>query len=321
MSSRRAFPLSALMLLAGCASAGSGARYDLSGSGGGGDGGGGAHDLGGAKDLRLADLAGVTDQAMASDGAAPGDQGMADDLAVPQDLASAKQDLAGPKQDLAAPADLAKPSDLVMPADLVTPADLAKPSDLVMVNMCVPQTQPCDVICQNCPQGQKCGANAGKPVCEPTGNVPDGQPCGANNVDDCAPGDVCIFESQMIPLNLCMGFCRVDGDCKNGGKCAWTLQGGNLKICSEPITNCDPVKNQGCQMGGCYVVTPNGLTGCHRTSTGAQFDACDTDYDCKGGYSCGGFGCQKVCRVNGDCPLFLTCYAVNGWGGLGVCDI
>jgi hypothetical protein len=198
-------------------------------------------------------------------------------------------------------------------------------------NMCVPQTQPCDVICQNCGVNLKCSVGQnGQPVCIANGNVGLGGACGNNGVDDCQAGDVCVTES--MNLNLCIGFCRVDADCKNGGKCAYTLNGGNLKVCSDKVTNCDPVNQTGCNQGACYVVTPDGQTGCHAAGAGQDCDNCVTDYDCSPGYACitgtnhcnGATGCVPLCHAgnDGDCFSFFltTCGGVGGWNNYGVCD-
>jgi hypothetical protein len=281
---------------------------------------------------------GPGDQALPSDGGggdahAGGDLAAAPDLAAPIDAPAgdlaANGDQAAPAGDLAGSPDLAARADLAVPADLaakpdLATADLANGADLAMVNNCVPQTQPCDLICQNCLQGLKCSLNGqNAPTCFNNGNVADGQPCGQNNTDNCVAGDICIRESQMLMLNLCRGYCRVDGDCKNGGKCVFTIGGTNVKFCSDKITGCDPVKQTGCQAGSCYVVTPDAQTGCHQAGAGGYMAPCGSDWDCQAGYACFGVqGCLHICHmgVNTDCANGLKCYNVNGWNTYGICS-
>ncbi|MSP61116.1 MAG: hypothetical protein EXR72_12380 [Myxococcales bacterium] len=342
-----------MLALAGCASAGRGGFLaDDLGSSGGAD---GAGDLAGvARDQKApADLAGGTSEQDATapdDLAGSPDQSLPPDLTVIPDLASIP-DLAMPidqsvpvdlamadlarEDDLAVALDLAKPPDLKSPADLVKTPDLVKPPDLLkppdLAVNCQGAAAACDTVAQNCCQNLKCGATVGKAQCVATGNVPAGGSCGKQGVDDCVPGTVCIFESALIPLSLCRYFCKVDADCKSGGKCVFTLQGGNLKVCSDPVNGCNPVPPQsGCNMGGCYVNTPNGQTGCHAIGTGGSCALCDSDYDCKAGFICVGnatlclgAGCLKLCKPGvTNCGGLLSCYNVNGWPNtLGICDL
>src|SRR5579883_2350797 len=220
-------------LLAGCARPTSGHEepVDLRGA---------HHDANVPRDLGTRDLAAVDDFAITPvDDLAIADLSLIDstmfaaDLATttPRDLSSTRApDLSSthsPDLSSTHAPDLASP-----PRDLaVAPApDLAGP--------CVPQTSPCDVLCQNCPSGDKCGSQNGRPICEPTGTIPTGMPCPPTG-DDCAPGDVCVEYSTMLGIDLCAQFCRTDADCRSGARCTGTLVGGNLHICSLPITNCD----------------------------------------------------------------------------------
>jgi len=318
--------LSALVALAGCASPTHFSPADLA-AGNGGDG-GKPRDMAGAK----GDLSTGNDGASGDDmTAAAGDMAA---QAMPDLSAQAMPDLT-----MKAMPDLsAQPMpDLAIAKDMVIPPDLTQSPDMVMVMQCVPQTQPCDVICQNCGVNLKCSANnMGAPVCVATGNVPTGQPCGQQGVDNCVAGDICIELSQMQNLTECDEFCRMDGDCKNGGKCAYTVNGGTLKICSDPVTVCDPVNKTGCQNGACFVVTPNGLTGCHAAGPGGECGGCITDYDCQAGFACFGpgnlcfnGGCLKLCHKgnNNECAFPRTCQNVvydqnnDTWANWGVCTI
>jgi hypothetical protein len=146
--------------------------------------------------------------------------------------------------------------------------------------------------------------------------------CGTQGIDDCAPGSACIQETSA--LALCAPFCRTDADCEPGGRCTFTLSVGTLKVCSEPLTACHPVLPQsGCASGACYVITPDGDTGCHSAGPGGQGARCTTDYDCKAGYACfaSSGGCRRVCRSgnNSDCTGSTSCRAITGWTSYGAC--
>ena len=273
----------------------------------------------------IADLSAEIDQAAPLDLAVAVDGTKPLDLSVP-DLA--EQDLA--KRGDAVFADLRPPSDLAKPLDLARPADLTTPPDLSPA--CIPATQPCDVLCQNCGQNLKCGSIMGKPTCIAAGNVPTGQSCGMQGVDDCVTGDVCVLLSSKLGRSECAEFCRTDGNCLNGGRCTITLSGGNLKVCSDPINACQPVPPQaGCNAGGCFVVDGMGDTGCHTAGPGGVCALCDTDYDCQAGFVCfgssnlcpGSPGCLAMCDpARGGCSNPQICYSVMGWpGSLGVCDL
>jgi hypothetical protein len=286
-----------VVVLAGCAQAGApfAGFEDLARSGG-------------MRDAGSRDLARLADQAEPSDSAVERDASAVADFANPAaDLSrSVTGDLSAPVVDLT----------VLAAADLATPSDLAAPSpDLGGVDLaggCVPVHQPCDEVCQNCAAGLRCTlANTGMAtVCVAAGTVMSGQPCG-NGAGACIVGDVCLFESSRIPLNVCMPFCRVDADCTNGGRCVGDL-GNGFRVCSEPITNCDPVTLAGCASGGCYMVTPDGATGCHQVGQGGQGAACDTDYDCSAGYIClsvnmGAQACYRLCNTTADCPNGKSC--------------
>jgi hypothetical protein len=290
----------ALLALAGCASpigyeAGDLGRRD-----------GGSGDLARVLDLAGVDLAGA-------DLAAP------IDLAVPRDFAGVDQ---------------ASGADLASPVDLAGPPDLARPPDLAMLT-CVPQTQPCDVICQNCGANLKCGLGMnGALACIQSGSVPVGSACGSQGVDDCIAGAVCATYSQTV--RQCDYFCRSDGDCKNGGKCVYNLSANPPQmVCSEPITSCDPVAMTGCSAGACFLVTPDGETGCHQAGAGSECAVCTSDYDCQAGFACIGLtgtcpngGCAPLCHagMDGDCVGGETCHPVvydqagDTWANWGVCS-
>jgi hypothetical protein len=249
--------------------------------------------------------------------------GGARDLASSEDLASFALDLRMSAVDLAtAASDLARaPSDLAVPdlapppvdqAMASAPADLARTPQGDLAGSCVPTRTPCDEVCQNCPAGQACVIDTftgTTTVCVTAGTVPTGGSC---TTAACVAGDVCLIQSTVLNINLCFPpFCHTDSDCSNGGRCVFTL-GGGFMTCSEGITNCDPVALTGCATGGCFLVTPDGATGCHMAGPGGQGASCDSDYACQAGHACLSLNgmpttCFRLCNQNGDCAAGTSC--------------
>jgi hypothetical protein len=189
---------------------------------------------------------------------------------------------------------------------------------------CTPQTTPCDWICQDCAPGNKCAlGQGGLPACVAAGAKPTGELCGPS--DDCSAGNICLYQSATH--SSCARLCRANTDCQNGGECATQLTNSIAKVCTDPVTACNPVLKLGCSGGlGCYPVTPSGATGCHAIGTGFTLDLCESDYDCAPGWTCldpgGGAVCLRLCRAGNDldCSNSLqTCLHVTGWNTYGVC--
>jgi hypothetical protein len=181
----------------------------------------------------------------------------------------------------------------------------------------------CDLVAQNCGAGMECtvffNADGGASnACTQAGPVATGAACGGN-LGGCAAGDICIIETST--LNVCLEFCNVDSDCKNMGACAYTLTGTPAKLCTNGVTGCNTTTQMpACPMGeGCYIVTPDGRTGCHQTGAGAQGAMCNDDYDCQAGFLCFSTGaaafCGKICdtMTASSCASPLKCYGINGF--------
>jgi hypothetical protein len=243
-----------------------------------------------------------------------------------------------------APRDMHHGGDLVIPTvDLAgatgddasfTPGDMAMASspDFSTGN-CTPQTQPCDVICQNCGTGGACTVDGtGTPTCVQAGTVPAYGQCGSGIY--CTAGSICVGETATT--GMCRPFCRSTGDCPAGAQCSITVINGSTMMtlataCSEVVNNCDPVLQNGCSSGKCYPVVPDGSTGCHPAGPGAVGTSCMSDYDCQGGSVCVGSTplCYKLCHLGGnDCTGGKSCvmvsYTVNNmtmnWATYGVCN-
>jgi hypothetical protein len=284
------------------------------------------------------------DGSSSRDGAAPNDGGAPIDSGIPVD--------GGAPGDGAVPADGGTPIDSGVPLDAGadSPADAAAtdaaadapPADAAHADgggTCTPVTQPCDVVCQNCGGTLRCDPisamynDGGEGAyCTNSGGVAPDQQCGTNSgVDDCAPGGICLVQRSSPPLDTCAEMCRTDADCKNGGLCAYgPFNGTTVKICTPKVTGCDPVADTGCAANtGCYLLTSMEATGCHIAGTLGQDQPCTSEYDCRGGFACGGFPnadggydfrCAQYCHTaTNDCPGAdagtHACYTINGYSG------
>lgn len=104
--------------------------------------------------------------------------------------------------------------------------------------------QPCDVVGQDCPEGQKCGPAGSRLDCVPT--TPDGAPPGApctldaTGLDDCDADGVCIHFGPGGGPGRCEPFCAGDWEDATCADPTRICVGGNddLRYC---VRDCDPV--------------------------------------------------------------------------------
>ncbi len=201
----------------------------------------------------------------------------------------------------------------------------------------------CDPVCQSGCSGcrDKCSVNtAGALTCNPPTMTmyprilmdrctPDSNGAG-QEVDNCAPGLVCIAE-QSCPAR-CFKFCKNDGDCTDS-TCTRNLPGaqsGGQKVCDVPfVDTCAPLP--GGQNTGCGGTT---TMACWLSSTSPMRTFCDCPFgatgpngpctrtrDCVKGLACVDRGtgepaiCLQVCRLGSmECPSGLpaSCHAYYG---------
>jgi hypothetical protein len=198
----------------------------------------------------------------------------------------------------------------------------------------------CDPYCQTgCECPKKCSVNtAGAATCNAIAGGQQRtllQPCQvqeagtANQIDQCAPGLVCLADScgSGGGTGRCYQFCRNDGECTNA-PCSVAL-GGGFKVCDVPYDDCVPLPssaNTGC-MGaalGCYLSTSDPsktICDCEFPPGRGQMDLCTYSRECHVGLVCvdvkamGFKECTPVCRlaVPNDCTVG-TCriYMENG---------
>jgi hypothetical protein len=135
-------------------------------------------------------------------------------------------------------------------------------SDTVCLQACE-----CDVIDQDCADGEKCVPwandggdlwNANRCVAiEPEGSVP-GEPCTVVNspvsgVDSCDASSLCVNVDPKTLQGVCAPFCELGDDgpwCSDGAECMQSND-GTVAIC---LPTCDPLAFACADGEGCYLV-------------------------------------------------------------------
>jgi len=198
----------------------------------------------------------------------------------------------------------------------------------------------CDLYCRTgCGCLEKCSVNtAGALTCKlPAAGQQRTlmQPCQiqaagtANQIDQCAPGLVCLEDScgGGGGSGRCYQFCRSDAECTDttgmpsAAPCNKDV-GGGLKVCDVPYDDCVPLPasgNTGCSGAaiGCYLSTSNPaktICDCEFPPGLMETDLCTRSRECHIGLVCvdpngqGNKQCTRVCRltVPTDC-LVGTC--------------
>lgn len=163
-----------------------------------------------------------------------------------------------------------------------------------------PPVQECDIVAQDCLEGEKCTpyASDGGPfwdgtMCVPVqpDAVPPGEPCHTldgptSGHDNCDGESMCFHVDPDTLEGVCVEFCygeQYPFECSDPlAQCHWAND-GVLAVC---LTDCDPME-QDCGEGqGCY---PKGDTfGC--------------DYDDSNGQGVG-----KPCTLHKECPVGMFC--------------
>ncbi len=201
----------------------------------------------------------------------------------------------------------------------------------------------CDIVAQNCPNGQECdavqvdGGDQAQCVPNTTGNIQEGYACTqSGNTNPCVAGLECIANRCAKPC--CFG---VDSECGTShpegytGRCE-TVVNGEYAICTYS-PSCEPFQVQPCTSGQeCAVEDKNGTSICqtiYPTDGGlSEGVKCLYANDCKDGLDCigaldgGAATCTYECYVppgpfdagitslgagKGGCPNAETCQAVT----------
>ena len=186
---------------------------------------------------------------------------------------------------------------------------------------CKPHKKPGDVD-YGCATGTKCIWKADKATCVPAGIKPAGADCASE--EECAVG-ICIQNSA--------GKSRCSPYCISGVQCASdtcnSLQSGKGKVCdmgSDPVPQCDPLKQTGCEANDACYSTPDGFT-CKFAGSNAADTACKDPNDCQKTLACVGLSgtspgiCKPICSTTGGapkCDAGVKCSTIGA--GVGYCD-
>jgi hypothetical protein len=129
----------------------------------------------------------------------------------------------------------------------------------------------------------------------------------ANQIDQCAPGLVCLMDS--CGSGRCYQFCRNDMDCTicrgdaecTNAPCNRDLGTSGYKVCDVPYHDCSPLKvpdNSGC---------PGSALGCYLSTTDPSQTICDCQVP-------PGFREGDVCTLSRQCFVGLVCVDTGGMG-------
>lgn len=183
-----------------------------------------------------------------------------------------------------------------------------------------PNSDTCDLMAQDCPQGQGCFPSEWGAGCFVAGAVECGEPCQATN--DCGAGQICAGDPSR-----CLAMCERGALCPNGVLCGGLQGRDDVGLCfpAKEARACS-VLEQGCPEGkGCYVV--DGQQECASPTPDARTrgQSCRFANDCQVGLLCLGASadslkCLSYCAVDGAVKCGSgVCTPVRGLEPLGVC--
>jgi len=183
----------------------------------------------------------------------------------------------------------------------------------------------CDLLEQNCPEGEGCFHTTVGIRCIVAGSSDVGEECYYTN--DCSPGLVCV---DLAAGSVCATLCSLDSDHAKAcsaicdetfGKLA-DIEG--LGFCKEnqPVVPCD-ILAQDCPEGqGCYL--SNDGVSCGDTAAGlGPYEQCEYANDCVPGLVCVNGECHQVCDPESPrCPEdHPVCHEPPGLENAGICII
>lgn len=197
-----------------------------------------------------------------------------------------------------------------------------------------PAMQECDIVAQDCDEGEKCTpyASDGGPFWDgtkcvpiPADPVPPGKPCmtldgPTSGLDNCDGNGMCYDVDPETQEGVCVEFCYGENypfKCSDPlAQCHWAND-GVLAVC---LTDCDPMEQDCKDDQGCY---PNGDGdgfGCDWDASNGQGvgKPCELHKECPGGMFCapgmhapaceGESCCAEFCDPNGDSS---DCWGAN----------
>ncbi|NTX01760.1 hypothetical protein [Myxococcus sp. CA040A] len=196
----------------------------------------------------------------------------------------------------------------------------------------------CDVVQQNCAQGQRCTyVSAGATTerrCVEAGASAEGARCtlaptdGGVEYDTCAAGLFCKDERQDDGGTgfFCRRLCHATTQCGDAGECNTVLRLAGTSelplLCGPRSQACDPFA-QGCTAPlSCYPASSGPV--CAGSGTRGTGETCDFSNQCAPGSACvntgRGLNCRPLCRPSGTPACTAgTCRPLNDNPGVGAC--
>lgn len=187
----------------------------------------------------------------------------------------------------------------------------------------------CDLMAQDCPEGEKCmpwandgGGEWNATRCSPVADNPDtpGQPCtvegsGTSGIDTCELGVVCWHVDPETNMGVCEALCSGDAGpwpCEGPGQSCVPID-DLVPLC---IASCDPVMPDCAMDEGCQIVLGSDAFICQPAGAVAVGEVCTVPNECEPGALCAygqGIGCGRgpgegccaeACEVGapGGCP-------------------
>lgn len=185
-----------------------------------------------------------------------------------------------------------------------------------------PQGDSCDLIAQDCPQGEGCYLTGGAAECFPAAEdqASCGEPCDAGN--ECAPGQICAGEDK-----ACLALCEMSQGCPGTATCEPLSGRSDLGVCvPEVAPSACSVLIQNCpDERVCYLV--DGVQACARQAESpvAVGGRCEAANDCEPGLICVGptandLRCLQACNPTNDTACGGdACTPLAGVSNLGAC--
>ena len=205
---------------------------------------------------------------------------------------------------------------------------------------------PCNPVTQSgCAAGERCLlSEMGEPICEAVedGAANIGEACLGTTGKRCVPGAQCLRDPEG-PGSRCMRFCDLTTrtGCPAGETCTLKLPNNDDYGFCQPLVECSPLDNTGCEMGTACIAavdtTMHFFRACVPAGTAVHGEACEAMPDpatpedrlCAPGHICvtvndamGGSRtiCLQYCAEDGSAPTCPAGFACENGEALGLTE-